>query len=313
VVLLTSTPADVRDSVEKLGVAHQLRILGSLAKPASLEAVQLMLERAREPRTAGTQVVPDYFSMSAAEVVGLLPTGIEVHYQSIHEASTGEVCALEALARLRHPSYGLVGPTIFVPICEQAGAATRLLMLVLSTALADLARLRSHGHDDIRMAVNVSAADLISPTLVDDISEAARHAGVPADGLILELTENRALADSTLPTEILTRLRVRGFGVAVDDYGTGYASLKQLRHIPFSELKIDQGFVRDAHNDERKRVMLASTVTLARELGMVTVAEGVETAEEYELLKDLDCELIQGYFFSRPAPIEEVSAALANS
>ena len=313
VALLSSSPADVRDAVERLAVAHQLRILGALAKPASLEDVQDIISRSRQEAVPKSSLGPrDYLStLNAYEVLGLLPHGVEVHYQPIHRLETGQVFALEALARLRHPEVGLIGPALFVPICEQSGYASQLLTQVLDTALRDLATLRSQGYEELHFAVNVSSVDLTSLTLVDEVGAALQKADVPPDRLVLELTESRALAETTLPIEILTRLRVTRVGVAADDYGTGYASLKQLRHIPFSELKIDQSFVRGAHTDERKRVMLASTVALARELGLATVAEGVETEGELELLRSIDCEYVQGFFFSKPMPFDALAAFLA--
>jgi EAL domain-containing protein (putative c-di-GMP-specific phosphodiesterase class I) len=311
VVLLSSTPDVVRDAVEKLGQAHQLRILGSLPKPASLEAVERMIAGCRAVQVPFEGVPSDYFSLGTGEVLSLLPSGIEVHYQPIHRTGDGAVYAVEALARLRHPTQGLIGPALFVPICEKAGAASLLLHAVLASSLAALAQLRATGHPDLHLAVNLSSADLTSPDLVGQIGDAVERAGLPTECLVLELTESQALHDTTLPTEILTRLRVRRIGLAVDDFGTGYASLKQLRSIPFTELKIDRSFVRNAHNDARQRIMLASTIELARELSLMTVAEGVETPAELELLRGLGCDLVQGFHLSRPMPYDALQAFLA--
>jgi EAL domain-containing protein (putative c-di-GMP-specific phosphodiesterase class I) len=247
-----------------------------------------------------------YFTLSQADVLSLLPGGIEVDYQPLHDPMTGEIRAMEALARMRHPTYGLIGPAIFVPICERAGAATLLLRAVLAASSTFLAKLHAAGHDDLKIAINVSSADLTTPDLVGEISGVVEKAGIHPSSVILELTESRALDETTLPTEILTRLRVRGFGLAVDDFGTGYASLKQLGAIPFTELKIDQTFVRGAYNDEKKRLMLRSTLDLARELSLLTVAEGVETEADLELVRSMGVDLIQGFHLSKPMRPEKL-------
>jgi len=312
VVVLSSTPESIRESVKKLGLAHQLRILGALPKPATFDAVLDMLDRfnAKPLASAATQN-RGYFTLSPADLLALMPDSIELEYQPIHHAETGRVVALEALARLRHPTVGMVGPAIFVPVCEQAGATSQLLRTVLSKALDALARLRKDGYPELVMSVNMSAADLTTPDLVDEIVSCVSAADLPTDAVIIELTESRALHRTTLPVEILTRLRVKGLGLGVYDFGTGYASLKQLENIPFTELKVDQMFVRGANNDERKRQMLASTIGLAKELGLTTVAEGVETDAELALLRDLGCECIQGFRWSRPMDFPTLHAFLA--
>jgi len=306
VVVLSSTPGVIRESVEKLGLAHRLRILGSLPKPASVDSVQDMLVRFVSQPMADQSVAGNDFTPTTEEVLALLATAIEIDYQPIHDTVTGRVVALEALARLRHPTRGLIGPTIFIPVCERAGAATQLLRTVLTSSLRLLAELHAEGYENLVMAVNMSPADLTTADLVAEISAAVDNAGVPPARVVLELTESLALHDTTLPTEILTRLRVRGMGLAADDFGTGYASLKQLGRLPFTELKIDQTFVRGAHLDERKRTMLASTIQLAHDMGLATVAEGVESQAEFSLIRELRCDYVQGFHLSRPMSVPQL-------
>lgn len=311
IAVISSTPEVVRDTVERLGKAHHLRVLGSLRKPASPAEVAAVLDSyLAQPATRPVPSAPGYLTLPADEVVALLPRALEVHYQPIVHAVTGEVHAVEALARLRHPQHGLIGPDLFVPLCERAGASAVLLQCVLEIALRDIAGLQSRGHAALKLSVNVSADDLGSPDLVGEIADAAEKAGVPLSLLTLELTETRILSDTSLPIEILTRLRVRGANLAIDDYGTGFASLKQLKRIPFNELKIDRIFVSDSHTDARKRTMLASTIELAHQLELLTVAEGVETLEELALVTELGCDLVQGFLLSRPMPLADLTTYL---
>ena len=307
VVVISSTAEVVVKTVEEIGIAHRLRVLGALRKPASVDDVRSVFDRfleRTEPSVASRG--SGNLELHADEVLALLPDALELHYQPIHHTETRAVRAIEALARLKHPKLGLIGPSIFVPVCERNGASTVLLRAVLRQAVADLARLRTEVEPSLHLAVNISADDLASPDLVAEIAAMVRAADVPMDALTLELTETRIVRDTAVPVEILTRLRVRGVQLAIDDYGTGFASLKQLKRIPFTELKIDRTFVSNAHREPRTREMLASTIELAHKLDLLTVAEGVETEDELELVRSLGCDYAQGYLLSNAMPFAEL-------
>jgi EAL domain-containing protein (putative c-di-GMP-specific phosphodiesterase class I)/ActR/RegA family two-component response regulator len=305
VVVISSTADVVLKTVEEIGLAHRLRVLGALRKPAAIDDVRAVFDAF----LAGTAPAPSghrspNVELHADEVLDLLPDFVEVHYQPIHEAATGSVRSIEALARLRHPRLGLIGPSIFVPILERNSASTLLLRSVLRRALPDLATLRAEIRPSLHMAINISAEDLSTPDIVAELSAWMADAELPLDALTLELTETRIVRDTALPVEILTRLRVRGMQLAIDDYGTGFASLKQLKRIPFTELKIDRTFVSNAHRERRTREMLASTIALAHKLDLLTVAEGVETEEELNLVRTLGCDFAQGFLLSNPMPFD---------
>ena len=160
---------------------------------------------------------------------------------------------------------------------------------------------------DLRVAVNVSAADLVDVSVVGRLEAAAVENGVPLTAVTLGLTESRIVPEAAAPLEVLSRMRMKGVGLSIDDYGTGFSSLQQLRRIPFHKLKIDQSFVANSTTDDRARTVLESTIQLAAELGLSTVAEGVETAEQLELITALGCDIAQGYFLARPMPVETVT------
>ncbi len=306
VVVISSTAEVVVKTVEEIGLAHRLRVLGALRKPAAVDDVRAVFDRFLDTGPSPTTGRSGNLELHADEVLSLLPDAVALHYHPIHHSETGAIRAVEALARLRHPTLGLIGPSIFVPICERNGASTVLLRAVLHRGLADLARLRAEVEPSLHMAINISADDLASPDLVGEISSVVARAELPLDALTLELTETRIVRDTAVPVEILTRLRVRGVQLAIDDYGTGFASLKQLKRIPFTELKIDRTFVSNAHREPRTREMLASTIELAHKLDLLTVAEGVETVEEHTLVRELGCDFVQGYLLSNPMPFEEL-------
>jgi EAL domain-containing protein (putative c-di-GMP-specific phosphodiesterase class I) len=295
----------------ELGQAHRLRVLGTMPKPATPDDLRAVLERLqsapdpREYRPMVASVVP----LDAEDILRMVPDAVELHYQPQVDLATGRPVGVEALARLRHPTAGLLGPGLFVPLCEQRGLTFALTRVVARRTIEQLAAWRAQGMD-LRGSINVSADDLVDVTIVGRLEAAAEEHGVPLDAITLELTESRLLPESAGPLEVLSRMRLKGVGLSIDDYGTGFSTLQQLRRIPFHELKVDQSFVANATTDVRARTMLESTVRLASELGLSTVAEGVETIEQLELVTTLGCDLAQGYYLAKPMAVDEVTAWL---
>ena len=161
------------------------------------------------------------------------------------------------------------------------------------------------GHK-IKIAINYSALSLGSLQLPELIVDKAREAGLEPKDLILEVTETGLMRDLRVALDVLTRLRLKGVNLSIDDFGTGYSSIDQLRRIPFSELKIDQGFVRGASDDKLARSILEASIEMAKKLNLVTVAEGVETCEDLELVRSLGCDMVQGYLIARPMELPEL-------
>jgi EAL domain-containing protein (putative c-di-GMP-specific phosphodiesterase class I) len=290
-----------------LGQAHRLRVLGTIPKPATPDALRSVLERLDNANAAPSSRSGDPIAMlDVDDILAMIPGALELHYQPQIELATGLPVSLEALARLRHPTAGLLGPGLFVPLAEQRGVSFSLTRVVVRRALEQLGAWLEAGLD-LRVAVNVSADDLVDVSVVGRLEAAAVENGVPLTAVTLELTESRIVPEATGPLEVLSRMRMKGVGLSIDDYGTGFSSLQQLRRIPFHELKIDQSFVANATTDDRARTMLESTIQLAAELGLSTVAEGVETAEQLELVTALGCDIAQGYFLAPPMPVETVT------
>ena len=242
------------------------------------------------------------------DVAGLR-TGIEageitVHYQPKVHIATGNVCGLEALARWQHPTLGLVPPDQFVPLAEQGNLIHELTMQVMNQALFQIAIWNMYGLD-LSIAINISPLLLNRSELLEEIADLQKTHEVPTDHIVLEVTETSLVRELGVALGVLTRLRLRGFGLSLDDYGTGFSSMQQLARIPFTELKIDRSFVHGAHERESLQVILRSALQLAAELGLTTVAEGIETIEDWRMLREHGCDIGQGWLIAKPMPAEE--------
>jgi diguanylate cyclase (GGDEF)-like protein len=228
-----------------------------------------------------------------------------LHYQPKVSLRTGELTGVEALVRWQHPIRGLLGPDEFVPLAERTGAAADLTRWVVDHALAQCAAWREDGID-LPVAVNLAAANIVDVTLPDAIGALLERYGVSAERLECEISEHTVMADPVRATAVLGGLRELGVGLSLDDFGTGHSSLSYLKRLPLDEVKIDRSFVAGMADDDNDAVIVRSTIDLARNLGLRVVAEGVETAEVMDALRELRCDVAQGYHISRPLPAGEL-------
>jgi EAL domain-containing protein (putative c-di-GMP-specific phosphodiesterase class I) len=229
---------------------------------------------------------------------------MELFLQPIVSAADGLVTRAEGLIRWRHPT-GIIPPDQFIPVAERnEQLIDRLTQWVLEAAIKHYLDLSGQGLD-IPVWVNLSSLNLHSPTFPDRLVALLAQAGVPPRAIGLEVTESIAMSDVTVVTGILTRLRLKGFSLAIDDFGTGYSSLEALRQMPFSTIKIDKGFITGLPGARDSLKIVRSVIELAHDLGLSTVAEGVESQNVADLLTGFGCTSLQGYFFSRPLPIGE--------
>ena len=236
----------------------------------------------------------------------LLNHEFQVYYQPIVSLHDYGVTGFEALLRWNHPARGMVSPAEFIPIAEEIGVITPIAAWVLRTACADAVCWPA----GVKVAVNVSPVQFKNKTLVADVLSALTASGLPAQRLEIEITETVMLQDTNTTLETLEELRSLGVRIAMDDFGTGYSSLGYLRRFPFNKIKIDQCFIRDMTEEPDSMAVLRAITELGANLGMVTTAEGVETLEQLYRLRAEGCTEVQGYFFSRPKPVEEVANML---
>ena len=246
----------------------------------------------------------------AAELRVAIDRGeLRLHYQPRASLASGEIVGVEALVRWQHPERGAISPDEFIPLAEQGGLIRTLTLWVIEEALSQCRRWLDMGVD-LPVSVNLSTRDLIDQQLPEVIGEALERTGVSADKLEVEITESVIMADPVRAREVLTRLRETGVHASIDDFGTGYSSLGYLRRLPVDQLKIDRSFVLNMTSDDQDEIIVQSTIDLAHNLGLTVVAEGAETLETLERLRELGCDSVQGYVLSRPLPPEQVVAWL---
>jgi diguanylate cyclase (GGDEF)-like protein len=233
-----------------------------------------------------------------------------LYYQPQVDLRNGETIAAEALVRWPHPRLGLIPPLEFLPLAEEAGLMGPLTRLVLDLALAQCAIWRAAG-SRLAISVNVSSSNLLDPGFIDVVRSALRRHRVPAAALILEITETTIIRDFAACQSAIEELRGLGLGVSIDDFGSGFTSLAYLGSLPITELKLDRTFIEglSTHGREQDVKLVRATIELGHALGLLVVAEGIETLATLELLSLLGCDRAQGYFTGRPVPAEEFEAA----
>ena len=223
---------------------------------------------------------------------------LHMSYQPKVSLRDGDLSRVEALVRWDDPALGTIAPSQFIPLAEQHGLIDDLTLWVLRTTLRQWVEWSEAGIDSC-ISLNISALSLQHLDFPDLVERMCRGLEVPADRLVLELTEGATQPLITL-MDTLTRFRIKGIGLAIDDFGTGYSSLMLLRQLPFTEVKIDRTFVADAPQSRDSRLIIQAIVELAHGLGLVATAEGVETIEQLRLVRELGCDCVQGYLIAAP-------------
>jgi EAL domain-containing protein (putative c-di-GMP-specific phosphodiesterase class I)/AmiR/NasT family two-component response regulator len=307
IILLSGSDWRILKACEEMGQSLGLRMLGILQKPFDNDTIQKLLAYAKDVREATS---PLGQPIGADDLRSALEYGhIEAWFQPQIEVASGLPVGMEVLARWRHAERGFVSPLAFITLAEECGLIDDVMHVVFNAALGAMRAL--HARDiSIRMSVNFSASNLHNPTLPEQLEGLVIGAGLKPSDVIVEITESGMTQSNPLAQEILARLRLKGFGLSIDDFGTGYSSMAQLHRLPFTELKIDKAFVHDSVNDSRSYAMFESSVLLARKLGVVSVAEGVETDDDFAVAKLLGCDVVQGYLFAKAIPIDEMLAWL---
>ena len=308
VVVVSALDPALLNTVQTMARAYGLRVLGSVEKPLTRDKLETVLSRFDD--NAGEAPDDAVAEFSVQDLTHALANGeIVAWFQPQVEFANGKVIGAEALARWERPDGSVVRPHQFVPIMEREGLANALTERMLEEACR-WKQSWDHGGTRIKMSVNVSAIALADPSAADRYQSILEGHDIKPEEMILEITESSVMSDAARGLGLLARLRLKGFGLSIDDFGTGYSSLAQLSQIPFTELKIDQGFVLDAHAQPRKRAVVEASLDLARKLGLTTVAEGVESIEDWQMLAELGCDIAQGYLIGRPVPGSELQAVI---
>ena len=310
-ILMSGHDEGVLHSAEKLGRAHNLKIITSLKKPIVLrEFQQLLVSQKNITERVASTSTPKKNEVTAAELKKAIEQNeLVLHYQPQIIIATGELSGVEALVRWNHPERGLVFPDEFISLAEKEGLMKDLTRSVIDQSVKQ-EQLWQHEVDRLEVSVNISAIDITSLTLPEQLAELLAANKLSPSKLTLEVTESALMGELVKSLDILTRLRMRGIGLSIDDFGTGYSSLSQLHRVPFTELKIDQSFVYSMLEDDEARAIVKTCVMLGHELKMKVVAEGVETKEHLDLLREIGCDIAQGYYFSRAISADEMTKHL---
>jgi EAL domain-containing protein (putative c-di-GMP-specific phosphodiesterase class I)/FixJ family two-component response regulator len=303
-ILVSGEGERILKTTEKLVQAHKIPIFGYLNKPVQLDTLRTMLMKfvaQSSQRSTPEKLDKTYHAIAIQKAIHAQE--LVNYYQPKVRVTDGKIAGVETLVRWHHPVDGVIYPSQFITAAEKCGLIDQLTRTVLVQALEQTKIWQKLGCD-LKVAVNVSMDNLTSLGFQDMVVDLAAQANVPASSIVLEITESQLMGDMRVSLEILTRLRLKRFHLSIDDFGTGHSSLAQLRDIPFDELKIDQGFVHRAYEDQTLRAIYDASLALAKQLNMQVVAEGVENRADWELLRQTGCDLAQGNFIAAPMPAE---------
>ncbi|MDI1244967.1 MAG: EAL domain-containing protein, partial [Rhodoferax sp.] len=232
-------------------------------------------------------------------------------YQPQLSLSSGRLVGAEALLRWQHPKLGAISPVEFIPLAELSGAIIPLGEWVICEALRQLAAWKARGLPLVKVAVNLSALQFVQPGLAATLAQWVAESGMPFGMLELELTEAVAMKNPAQATQTIEALSQQGFKLSIDDFGTGYSSLSYLKGFAVYKLKIDQSFVRDLEHDPDDQAIVKAIIQMAHSLGLITIAEGVETETQLNFLKAQGCDEVQGYHYSRPLEAQDFEAFMS--
>jgi diguanylate cyclase (GGDEF)-like protein/PAS domain S-box-containing protein len=285
-----------------------------------IEDADAAMYRAKERGGARTELFDNAMRVHAVEALAVeqelqhaLEHGeLRLFYQPSIDLATGELVGAEALVRWQHPERGLLGPDSFLRVAEESGLIVPLGRWVVKEAARQLAEWRQQPETaHLRLSLNLGARELTHPDVVPTVLRAIRESGIDPGALTIEVTESTAMADQETGFRALHELSSVGLRVAIDDFGTGYSSLDQLRRMPVDVVKVDRSFVQAMSDGSSDRELVAAVVGMGRALNLLVVAEGIETDEQADLLRELGCDFGQGFLFARPLPQEQLEAMVA--
>lgn len=313
VIVLSSADSMLLNAVSTMITAFNLPFLGAFRKPVNSTDLRIALSRYQHlhkhtvlPANDGNN------SVGARELDDAIANRrIMPFYQPKIGLAEGTIDGVEVLARWIGDNGNMISPAIFIPLAEQSGLICNLTMSLIEQVIVDQALLQAEGLQ-LPLAINLSASSLSHPELASALMHRFRAANIAAHNVTFEITESALVNDLPFALATINRLRLKGFGFAIDDYGTGFSSMQQLSRFPFTELKIDRSFIHGAPYREPLRAILQSAIETGHRLGISTVAEGIETEEELLLVKALGCRQAQGFLMAKPMAGQELARWIQN-
>lgn len=315
-ILISGYDKGVLFSAERLAHDYGLEVLNSFTKPISMN---LLIKTLTEVKAKHSQLpvnsnktvsvkntITEDFIPSGEDIKeGIIKHQFVLHFQPQVSTQTNELVGVEALVRWEHPKHGLVYPDKFISLAEKSGAIEELTREILDLAIQQSHFWQAQGLF-IKVSVNLSAENINSLQLPEQLRALVRNNHLDPSMIVLEVTESALMGNLTTSLDILTRLRLKGFQLSIDDFGTGFSSLSQLHKIPFTELKIDQSFVSKIIEDPESFAIVETCVMLGHKLNMEVVAEGIESKEVLALLTKMGCDIAQGYYLAKPMHAEKL-------
>jgi len=307
IILVSGEDKRVLKTAESMAQVRGLKVIGSLCKPMPVHEIISLMNKYAVAEQNVSWAISD---ITANELDAAIRSGeITVNYQPQVDTKTGVVKSVETLARWFHPERGMITPDIFIDIAERYDLIDPLADSIIMQATRQGAIWHKQGID-LSLAINISMCNLRHLDFPDRITNIVNQAGMDIKKLVIEITESRLVQDLGTYLDILSRLRLKGPLLSIDDFGTGYVSMDHLKQMPFGELKIDRAFVNGAYKDDTARAILESSVSLAKQLEMTVVAKGVEVKEDWDLVTELGCDMVQGYYVAPPMNVETFDAWL---
>jgi len=304
IILCSSANESLLEAAGRLAQAYRLRYMGHLMKPYRSEELDLLLTHSIPDTIIKKRRSTPKFTMKDIRRC-IAKDELVVFFQPKIDIKTLQFVSVEALVRWQHPELGILGPGAFLPLVEKHDMIGTMTTLIMEKAYAQINMWEKQSLRP-NVAVNLSARSFNDLKLPEQFIAIADKYEVPVERITLEVTESWATQDAIAALDIMTRLRLKGFNLSIDDFGTGYSTMMQLKNIPFTELKLDQSFVRGAANDNRSRAIVEACINLGQNLGLHVVAEGVERQSDWDLVTELGCDECQGYFVARPMPGDNV-------
>lgn len=303
VVVLSGEDGRTLQTAVNIGRTLNLQFLGALSKPVDRQELQGLLEQIQ---SKSLTALATHSLLSEAELRnGLIGDALTPYFQPQVDARSGRLVGMEALARWRHPTDGMLGPGVFISVAEESDLIAKMTEQMLTRSMRQWRAWHEAGVD-LDLSVNISMRALSHVGFPDWLVNEAQAAGVPLKHLVLEITESQPSLNAAVSSDVLARLCLKRIRLSIDDFGTAYSSMEKLQMLPFHELKIDKAFVHGASSNMLSHSILKSSVELGRNLGMRTVAEGVESQEDWDNAVKAGVDLIQGYFVAAPMQSEQV-------
>ncbi len=306
-ILISGFDNKVLHSAQQLAEAHNMPVIATLTKPFEIKSFVAILDNIETCFSQKAFIPGENVTFTKQELQRALDNHeFILHYQPQIDIRTTKVKSIEALVRWHHPHLGLIFPDKFISLIENFELIDQLTSNVLQLACEDLKQLKLN-HPHLKLSVNVTSDNIISLAFPELLKNITDENDIPANSITLELTESAVMGELTSSLDVLNRLRMKNFLLSIDDFGTGYSSLQQLYQAPFNELKIDRAFTSKMLVDKEAMVIVNICIMLGKMLNMKTLAEGVETKEILDELRRLECDLAQGYYFSKPLSYNQLS------